>query len=170
MTDLVVRPLVPGEAHLFESLPDPGLVGFQAFGDTYSALAAEGKYRPEWTWVALRDKEVVARAAWWGGPEDDAPLTLDWFDFTDPDAASELLRTAPLRAEYILKLKTSTTCVGCPARASGGGWRTHPPVSWWGSVHPPGTTRRPWSATSAWCPNSAATGTRSTCSWRLPIC
>jgi RimJ/RimL family protein N-acetyltransferase len=53
--------------------------------------------------VALRDKEVVARAAWWGGPEDDAPLTLDWFDFTDLDAASELPRTAPLRAEYILK-------------------------------------------------------------------
>jgi hypothetical protein len=36
MTDLVIRPLSAGEEHLFDSLPDPGLVGFAAFGDTYS--------------------------------------------------------------------------------------------------------------------------------------
>lgn len=104
MTGLVIRSLVAGEEPLFDSLPDPGLVGFAAFGDTYSALAATGEYRPEWTWIAMRDGIVVARAAWWGGPTDDAPLTLDWFDFTDADAAVELLNTAPLRAEYNLKL------------------------------------------------------------------
>jgi GNAT superfamily N-acetyltransferase len=104
VTDLVIRPLAVGEAPLFESLRDPGLVGFAAFGDTYAAMAADGQYRPEWTWVALRDNEVVARAAWWGGPSDDAPLALDWFDFTDSDAAVDLLRTAPLHAEYNLKL------------------------------------------------------------------
>jgi hypothetical protein len=37
MTDLVIRPLTAGEEDLFESLPDPGLVGFAAFGDTFSA-------------------------------------------------------------------------------------------------------------------------------------
>lgn len=104
MTDLVIRPLIAGEEHLFDSLPDPGLVGFAAFGDTYSAMAAQGEYRPEWTWVAMREGTVVARAAWWGGPADDKPLALDWFDFTDTDAAVELLRTAPLHAEYNLKL------------------------------------------------------------------
>ncbi|NUL15177.1 GNAT family N-acetyltransferase, partial [Streptomyces lunaelactis] len=58
----------------------------------------------EWTWVALRDGVVVARAAWWAGPEDDKPLALDWFDFTDASAAVQLLRASPLHAEYSLKL------------------------------------------------------------------
>lgn len=100
MTDLVIRPLVAGEEHLFDSLSDPGLVGRAVLGETY----AEGGYRPEWTWVALRDGVVVARAAWWAGPQDPAPLALDWFDFTDPDAGVALLRAAPLRAEYSLLL------------------------------------------------------------------
>lgn len=104
MTDLVIRPITAGEEDLFESLPDPELVGFAAFGDTYAAMAAAGQYRPEWTWVALRDGVVVARAAWWAGPKDDKPLALDWFDFTDQDAAVQLLRTAPLHAEYSLML------------------------------------------------------------------
>jgi RimJ/RimL family protein N-acetyltransferase len=114
MTDLVIRPLNAGEEELFESLADPGLVGFAAFGDTYSGMATAGEYRPEWTWVALRDGVVVARAAWWAGPEDDKPLALDWFDFTDHDAAVRLLRTSPLRAEYSLKLPP--------------GWRDDPAV------------------------------------------
>ncbi|MFB9903630.1 GNAT family N-acetyltransferase [Allokutzneria oryzae] len=105
MTDLVIRPLVSGEASLFESLPDDCLVGFAARGRTYTAMAAEGEYRPEWTWIAQRDGAVVARAAWWAGPEDDAPLALDWFDFTDADAAVELLRAAPFRAEYSLNMR-----------------------------------------------------------------
>lgn len=104
MTNLVIRPLTMGEESLFESLPDPGLVGFAAFGDTYTAMAAAGEYRPEWTWVALRDDAVVARAAWWAGPTDEKPLALDWFDFTDPDAAVQLLRKSPLHAQYSLKL------------------------------------------------------------------
>lgn len=114
MADLVIRPLSAGEEALFESLPDPGLVGFAAFGDTYTAMAAAGEYRPEWTWVALRNGVVVARAAWLGGPKDDTPQALDWFDFTDLGAAVRLLRNAPLRAEYSLKLPP--------------GWREQPAV------------------------------------------
>jgi RimJ/RimL family protein N-acetyltransferase len=104
VTDLVIRPLSAGEEQLFESLRDPGLVGFAAFGNTYAAMAADGQYRPEWTWIAERGGEVVARAAWWAGPDDPAPLALDWFDFSDFDAGVALLRTAPLRAEYNIKL------------------------------------------------------------------
>ncbi|MFD2765195.1 GNAT family N-acetyltransferase [Micromonospora eburnea] len=100
MTDLVIRPLVAGEEQLFDSLADPGLVGRAVLGETY----AGGSYRPEWTWVALRGGVVVARAAWWAGPDDPAPLALDWFDFTDPTAAVALLRAAPLRAEYSILL------------------------------------------------------------------
>ncbi|MEU1688234.1 GNAT family N-acetyltransferase [Micromonospora sp. NPDC005707] len=100
MTDLVIRPLVAGEEKLFDSLPDPALVGRALLGETY----AGGGFRPEWTWVALRDGEVVARAVWWAGPDDPAPLALRWFDFTDARAAVELLRAAPLRAEYSILL------------------------------------------------------------------
>ncbi|PRX92514.1 GNAT family N-acetyltransferase [Allonocardiopsis opalescens] len=107
MTDLVIRPLQAGEEALFDSLPDPGLVGFAAFGEDYARMAAGGGLRPEWTWVALRGAAVVARAAWWGGPHDTAPLALDWFDFTDREAAVELLRRAPLRTEYSLLLPPS---------------------------------------------------------------
>lgn len=104
MTDLVIRPLTAGEEHLFDSLNDPGLVGRSLLGQNYSAMAATGDYRPEWTWVALREGTVVARAAWWAGPDDDAPVVLDWFDFTDGDAAIQLLCTAPFHVEYSLVL------------------------------------------------------------------
>lgn len=103
-SELVVRALAEGEAHLFHSLPDPGLVGRGLMGHTYAMTADGGEYRPEWTWVALRDGVVVARAAWWARPEDEEPIALDWFDFTDADAAVRLLRTAPLLAEYSLLL------------------------------------------------------------------
>lgn len=64
MTDLVVRPLVAGEEELFLSLTEPALVGVQSIGRDYRELTQLRQYRPEWTWVALRDERVVARAAW----------------------------------------------------------------------------------------------------------
>ncbi|WP_086829309.1 GNAT family N-acetyltransferase [Allokutzneria sp. NRRL B-24872] len=114
MTDLVIRPLVPGEVELFESLPTDRLVGFAAGETTFTELHARGEYRIDWCWVALRDGVVVARAAWFGGPKDDAPLALDWFDFTDADAAVELLRRAPHRTEFSFNLVP--------------GWRERPDV------------------------------------------
>lgn len=115
MTELVIRPLTAGEEALFDSLADPCLVGFGAFGDRYAEMAARGDYRPELTWVALRDGRVVARAAWWSGPGEDEPVALDWFDFTEFDAGVALLRTAPPRAEYNLRLPE--------------GWRAEPAVA-----------------------------------------
>ena len=104
MTDLVIRALTEGDADLFHTLRVPPLVGRGRFGHTYATVGRGGEYRPEWTWVALREGRVVARAAWWAGPDDPAPKALDWFDFAEgeADAAAELLRTAPLRAEYSL--------------------------------------------------------------------
>ncbi|MDX3095318.1 GNAT family N-acetyltransferase [Streptomyces sp. ME19-03-3] len=106
MTDLVFRPLVAGESHLFNSLSldDTGLVGRSLLGHTYAMTDEGGEYRPEWTWVALRDGVVVARAAWWAAPTDDKPVALDWFDFTEADAAVRLLRAAPFTAEFELLL------------------------------------------------------------------
>ncbi|MDT0344139.1 GNAT family N-acetyltransferase [Streptomyces litchfieldiae] len=113
MTDLVIRALQQDEAReLFTSLPDPGLVGrvlVDPPGNVYETVADGGEYRPEWTWVALRDGKVVARAAFWGGPDDTEPVALDWFDFTDRDAAVELLRRVPLTADYELMLPPDYT-------------------------------------------------------------
>lgn len=113
---LICRPLAVGETGLFTSLPDPGLVGRSLLGHTFATLDAGGEYRPEWSWVALRDGRVVARAAWWGMPGDTRPVALDWFDFAEGEAgaAAELLRAAPPHAEYALLLPP--------------GWREQPAV------------------------------------------
>ncbi len=106
MTDLVVRPLLAGEEHLFLSLTEPALVGIQSTGRDYRELAALNQYRPEWTWVALRGDRVVARAAWWAGPDDDKPIALDWLDFDGGESAAavEILATAGFDAQYCLVL------------------------------------------------------------------
>jgi RimJ/RimL family protein N-acetyltransferase len=103
---LELRPLVAGEEDLFLSLQEPALVGVQSFGRDYRELVTLRQYRPEWTWVALRDGTVVARAAWWAGPDDDAPIALDWLDFAagEEDTAVALLQKAGFEAEYCLLL------------------------------------------------------------------
>ncbi|MFD4690376.1 GNAT family N-acetyltransferase [Streptomyces sp. NPDC058463] len=104
MTDTVIRALTQSDAHLFDSLQGPCLVGRAAFGHRYATVHDGGEYRPEWTWVALRDGVVVARAAWWGGPDDTEPVLVNYFDFAEgeDEAAAELLRRAPWSVEYEL--------------------------------------------------------------------
>jgi hypothetical protein len=113
---LELRPLVAGEEQLFLSITEPALVGVQSFGRDYRELAALNQYRPEWTWVAIRDGRVVARAAWWAGPEDSEPLALDWLDFADGEdgTAVDLVRAAGFGVEYCLLLPP--------------GWRADPVV------------------------------------------
>ncbi|THA23891.1 GNAT family N-acetyltransferase [Streptomyces sp. RKND-216] len=116
MTALVIRALVEDEARaLFTSLSDPGLVGRPLLGRPYATHAEGGEYRPDWTWVALRDGVVVARAALWGAPGDDEPKVLDWFDFApgEREAGVRLLRAMPHR-EYEIMLPP--------------GWRDDPAV------------------------------------------
>jgi GNAT superfamily N-acetyltransferase len=114
MSDLVLRPLTAGESALFTSLPVADRLGRALLGEDFALLDAGGLYRPEWSWVALRDGAVVARAAWWAQPDDTAPVALDWFDVADgeQEAAVALLRAARLRAEHSLLLPP--------------GWRGHP--------------------------------------------
>lgn len=99
MTDLVIRALDESDAHLFDALPDP-----------LGARAAHRltTWRPDWQRVALRDGTVVARAAWWGGPDDTEPLTVDCFDLAEGEekAGAELLRSAPWRVGVELNLPT----------------------------------------------------------------
>ncbi|MGV4988341.1 GNAT family N-acetyltransferase [Streptomyces sp. NRAIS4] len=94
MTDLVIRALDESSAHLFDTMPDP-----LAFRDKHRHT----RYRPDWQRIALRDGHTVARAAWWGRPEDPEPLVINWFDVAEGEeaAGAELLRTAPWRTDEL---------------------------------------------------------------------
>ena len=92
MTDLAVRPLVAGEEALFDSLPDP-LPGLRTIA--YADGLATGGYRPENTWIALRDGRVVARAAWVHPPGAVGAPWLERFDLdAEPEVGAVLLRAA----------------------------------------------------------------------------
>jgi ribosomal protein S18 acetylase RimI-like enzyme len=97
LTDVVIRALDASDADLFDTLPDP--LG-----------AREGhrltRHRPDWKRVALRDGRVVARGAWWGGPDDTEPVNLNWFDVAEgeEEAGAALLRSAPWQVELELNL------------------------------------------------------------------
>ncbi|MEV7737094.1 GNAT family N-acetyltransferase [Streptomyces sp. NPDC088921] len=97
MTDLVIRALDEREAPLFDALSDP-------LGARESHRLT--RHRPDWKRVALRDGEVVARGAWWGGPDDTAPVNVNWFDVAEgeEEAGAELLRTAPWQVELEMNL------------------------------------------------------------------
>ncbi|WP_328752557.1 GNAT family N-acetyltransferase [Streptomyces sp. NBC_00285] len=97
MTDLVIRALGERDAHLFDTLPDP-----LGNGESHRLT----RHRPDWKRVALRDGRVVARGAWWGGPDDTEPLNVNWFDVAEgeEEAGAELLRTAPWQVELEMNL------------------------------------------------------------------
>jgi RimJ/RimL family protein N-acetyltransferase len=80
MSELTIRPLRPGETELFLSYPFPRQPELWETVRDYPALLAGGEYRPEHTWVAIRDGVVVARACWWSGPGDERPAALDWLE------------------------------------------------------------------------------------------
>lgn len=97
MTDPVIRALDASDAHLFDTLPDP--LGLRE-------SHRRTRHRPDWKRVALRDGRVVARGAWWGGPDDTAPLNINWFDVAEgeEEAGAELLATAPWQVELEMNL------------------------------------------------------------------
>jgi RimJ/RimL family protein N-acetyltransferase len=107
MTALVIRALDESTAHEFDSLPDPLGV---------AAAHPLTVHRPDWQRVALRDGRIVARAAWWGGPDDAEPIAVDRFDFADGEeaAGAELLRSVPWRTDMDFSLPP--------------GWREDPAV------------------------------------------
>jgi RimJ/RimL family protein N-acetyltransferase len=96
--DVTIHPLAPGELDQFETLDAGGGPALGPPGRDFLATAADRHYRPEWTWVARRGGRVVARAAWWGGPDDDRPYAVDWFDLGAEDdrvaIGAALLRAA----------------------------------------------------------------------------
>ncbi|ROS77406.1 ribosomal protein S18 acetylase RimI-like enzyme [Curtobacterium sp. PhB130] len=69
------------------SVPGDGLEAVLAFttdepvawigADRYRQESAAHNYRPEWSWLAVRDGQPVGRALWWGGADASIPSTLD---------------------------------------------------------------------------------------------
>ncbi|KQU94145.1 GNAT family N-acetyltransferase [Devosia sp. Root105] len=99
MPELIIRPLRPGETELFLSYPFARQPGMWETARDYEALLASNQYRPEHTWVALRDGVVVARACFWAGREDKRPVSLDWLE-AEPGPQQVELGTALLRAAH----------------------------------------------------------------------
>jgi ribosomal protein S18 acetylase RimI-like enzyme len=97
MAALVVRPIGPDEVDLFTSFADASPLGLKP----PLAMYLDGLhqwYRPEWSWVALRDGQVVARVAFSGPPEAELPLVMGSLEIgTRPDRVETgvaLVRTA----------------------------------------------------------------------------
>lgn len=99
MPELVIRPLQPGETGLFLSYPFARTAGMWETARDYEVLLASGEYRPENTWIALRDGIVVARACFWAGRDDRFPVSLDWLE-AEPGPQQVTLSTALLRAAH----------------------------------------------------------------------
>jgi ribosomal protein S18 acetylase RimI-like enzyme len=97
MSALVVRPIGPDEVDLFTSFADASPLGLKP----PLAMYLDGLhhwYRPEWSWVALRDGQVAARVAFSGQPDAKLPLAMGSLEIgTRPDRVETgvaLVRTA----------------------------------------------------------------------------
>jgi len=97
MSAPVIRPIGPDEVDLFTSFADASPLGLKP----PLAMYLDGLhqwYRPEWSWVALRDGQVVARVAFSGPPDAELPVAMGSLEIgTRPDRVETglaLLRTA----------------------------------------------------------------------------
>ena len=91
-----IRSLGPDELELFLSF------GGELEPGRFRAEWEGGNRRASWTWVALREGRVIARAAWWGAAGAARPAVLDVFEpGGEPDrlAAGEALLRACWPAE-----------------------------------------------------------------------
>ncbi|MEV4617395.1 GNAT family N-acetyltransferase [Asanoa sp. NPDC049573] len=96
---VLLRPITgPDELPLFRQLT------YQLDKELARDLA-EGRRRPEWLWVALRDDRVVARLGWWTIRAGEDPYVLDFFDFDD----------SPGSVDVALKLFEAATAAVFPA-------------------------------------------------------
>jgi ribosomal protein S18 acetylase RimI-like enzyme len=97
MSALVIRPIGPDEVDRFTSFADASPLGLKPPLAMY--LNGLGQwYRPEWSWVALRDGQVVARVAFSGPPDAKLPVVMGSLEIgTRPDRVETglaLVRTA----------------------------------------------------------------------------
>jgi GNAT superfamily N-acetyltransferase len=122
VSKLVVRPIGPDEVELFTSFADASPLGLKPPLEMY--LDGLHKwYRPEWSWVALRDGEVVARVAFSGQPDAALPFVMGSLE----------LGTRPERVEIGLSLVRTAYAAMTGAGTGEGGrpeYRQFLPVNW----------------------------------------
>jgi GNAT superfamily N-acetyltransferase len=119
---LVVRPIGPDELDLFTSFTDASPLGLKPPLEMYLD-GLHRWYRPEWSWVALRDGEVVARVAFSGPPDAELPVAMGSLEIgTRPDRLENGL--ALVRAAYAALTGGGTGDGGRPE------YRQFLPVDW----------------------------------------
>jgi GNAT superfamily N-acetyltransferase len=79
---MLLRPTTGGDLRRVLGCAPAGPVG-SVSADRYCAGLADRQYRPEWTWVAEEDGQVLARAIWWGLSDAEHPMALDGIDVRD---------------------------------------------------------------------------------------
>jgi ribosomal protein S18 acetylase RimI-like enzyme len=118
----VVRPIGPDELDLFTSFTDASPLGLRPPPAMYLD-GLGGWYRPEWSWVALRDGQVVARVAFSGPPEARLPVAMGSLEIgTRPDRVET--GVALVRAAYAALSGGGTGDGGRPE------YRQFLPVDW----------------------------------------
>ncbi len=100
-TDLTTRPTSEArEVQLFCGLPY--VLNEEVADDLYA-----GRRRPEWLWMALRGDRLLARAGWWGQPDEATPSVLDILDLDDdPNAVDITARLLTIAMSEILPPET----------------------------------------------------------------
>ena len=66
---------------LIEFTPDRGLRAIE--GEQLRADFAQGRMRPQWSWLVEERGVLVGRALWWGRSEAERPLSLDVLDVAE---------------------------------------------------------------------------------------
>ena len=173
MKGLEIRPLRAGETDLFLSYPYPSTpeVGYEA-RRSYAESGWAERVSAWAHWVALRDGAVVARAAWWTGPDDDLPEALDWLEAgPGPDQVElgSLRWMQPTRSFATRTASAPTTTSSCPPDCRIGPMSSRRPTS----VSPP----RPmlgcncsWSVSAiATCPRRTVSSRSARLVFRLPM-
>ncbi|HYO19367.1 MAG TPA: GNAT family N-acetyltransferase [Dermatophilaceae bacterium] len=76
---MLFRPITPDEVDRAAAYTVEDPVGWIA-EERFRTELGQRQYRPEWTWVAEDDGEILARALWWGRRHSQHPIALDCLD------------------------------------------------------------------------------------------
>ncbi|MFF5229021.1 GNAT family N-acetyltransferase [Dactylosporangium sp. NPDC000521] len=118
----MIRAATPGDIDRVAAVVVDEPVGWIS-AERFRADLAAHMYRPEWTWIAERDGQIIARALWWGLANDTHPVALDCLS-VDPSVPDR----AALAAEL---LGAGMSALGAPVAPQftvsvAAGWRDDP--------------------------------------------
>jgi RimJ/RimL family protein N-acetyltransferase len=124
---MLLRPITGGDLRRVLAATPAGAIG-SVSADCYRAGLADRQYRPEWTWVAEEDGEILARAIWWGFSDAEHPMALDGVD-----VRTSVLGRAGLAARLLAAGHQAFRTAGAPRPPEfdldlPNGWRTDPAV------------------------------------------